>query len=143
MEEGCQEGAQKRREDEGSEERRIRDQIIKEVIAGTQKKAIDEGTEDKTKRTGGQSLMQSWDCSQIENEEEEESWQERDQMAALWDEERKLEEILEQRRMEGSSLRLEAMRNVLEIVVHERMSQGIGVKGFEEKNKVSGWSIEK
>ena len=40
--------------DEGSEERRVRDQIVKEVIAGTQKKAIDEGTEDKVKRTGGQ-----------------------------------------------------------------------------------------
>ena len=46
-----------------------------------------------------------------------------------------LEEILEQRRMEGSSLQLEAMRNVLELVVHERMSQGMGVKGFNEKKK--------
>ena len=49
--------------------------------------------------------MRSWSCSQIENEEEEESWRERDQSAAQWDEEQKLEEILEQRRMEGSSLR--------------------------------------
>ena len=37
--------------------------------------------------------MRSWDCSQIENEEEEEGWQERDQMAAQWDEEQTLEEI--------------------------------------------------
>ena len=36
--------------------------------------------------------MQSWDCTQIENAEEEESWQERDQIAAQWDEEQKLEE---------------------------------------------------
>ena len=34
--------------------------------------------------------MRSWDCSQIENEEEEESWLEGDQMAAQWDEEQKL-----------------------------------------------------
>ena len=46
--------------------------------------------------------MQSWDCSQIEHEEEEASWQEGDQMAAQWDEEQILEEILERRRMEGS-----------------------------------------
>ena len=38
--------------------------------------------------------------------EEEESWRERDQIAAQWDEEQQLEEILEQRRMEGSSLQL-------------------------------------
>ena len=55
---------------------------------------------------------------------------------------KKMEEILEQRRMEGSSLRLEAMQRVPEFVVHERMSQGKGMKGFKEKKKVSGWSSE-
>ena len=68
--------------------------------------------------------MRSWDCSQIENEEE-----------------RKLEEILAHRRMEGSSLQ-EVMRKVPELVEHERMSQGKGVKGFKEKWKVSGWSTK-
>ena len=87
--------------------------------------------------------MRSWDCSQIENEEEEESWQERDKMAAQWDEERKLEEILEQRGMEGSLGQLEVMRRVPELVVHERMSQGKRVKGLKEKKKVSGWSLWK
>ena len=48
-----------------------------------------------------------------------------------------MEETLEQRRMEGSSLQLEAMRNVPGLVVRERMSQGTGVKGFKEKKKVS------
>ena len=43
--------------------------------------------------------------------------------------------------MEGSSF-LEVMRKVPELVVHERMSQGKGVKGFKEKRKVSGWSME-
>ena len=76
--------------------------------------------------------MRSCDCSQIENEEEEESWRERDQMAAQWNEEQKLEEILERRRMEGSSLQLEVMQ------LEERVSQGKGSKGFKEKKKESG-----
>ena len=50
------------------------------------------------KRPVGQSFMRCWDCSQIESEEEEESWQEGDQMAAQWDEEQKMVEILERRR---------------------------------------------
>ena len=44
-----------------------------------------DGVKNDVKRPGGQSFMRSWDCSQIENDEEE-SWQQRDQMAALWDE---------------------------------------------------------
>ena len=102
-------GREEGEEDEGGEERSIRDQIVKEVIAGMEEKVIDEGVKNKVKRPGGQCFMRSWDCSQIENEEEEEGWQERDQVAAHWDDEQKLEEILEQRRMEGStpgSLRL-------------------------------------
>ena len=31
---------------------------------------------------------------------------------------------------------------VPELVVHERMSRGKGVKGFKEKRKVSGWPME-
>ena len=72
--------------------------------------------------------MQSLDCAQMENEEEEEeSWQERDQMAEEWEEEQHLEEIVE-RRMEVSSLHLDAMQNVLELVANQRMSQGKRVK---------------
>ena len=38
---------------------------------------------------------------------------------------------------------LEVMQKVLELVVHERMSPGKGVKGRKEKKKkVPGWSIE-
>ena len=55
-------------------------------------------------------------------------------MAARWDEEQKLEEILERRRMEGSSLKVEVMQKVAELVVHERMSQGKGSKREEERN---------
>ena len=63
-------------------------------------------------------------------------------MASQWDEEQTLEEILERRRMKGSSLKLEVMQKVQELVVHERMSHGKGVKGLKEKTKVPGWSIE-
>ena len=75
-------------------------------------------------RTVGQSVKQSWDCSQIENEEEEEEedWQKEDQMEVQWAEDEKLEEILERRRREGSSLKAEVMQKVLELVVHERMN---------------------
>ena len=65
-----------------------------------------------------------------------------DQMAAQWEEEQKPEEILERRSLEGSSLQLEVMQNVQELVVHERMSHGKGLKGFKEKKKVSGRSVE-
>ena len=35
--------------------------------------------------------------------------------------------------MEGIPVQLEVMQNVPELFVHERMSQGIGVKGKEKK----------
>ena len=78
----------------------------------------------------------------FEYEEEEGSWRERDQMAAQWEEEQKLDEIVEQRRIEGDSLKLEVMRKALELVVHERMSHGVGVRGLQEKNTVPGSSAE-
>ena len=80
------------------------------------------------KRMGGLDRMQSWDCSQVENEEEEESWQEGDQMADQWEEKQHLEETVERRRVEGSSFKLDVMQKVLELVVNERMSQGKRVK---------------
>ena len=79
---------------EGGEEGRLKDQIVEEVVAGIQEKVVDEGVKNNVKRLGGQCLVRSWVCSQIENEEEEESCQERDQMAAQWHEEQKKEEIL-------------------------------------------------
>ena len=103
-------------EDRGSEERRIRDQIIKEVIASIQKKASDEDVENKEKKTGGQSLMRS--CSAVGGRE-------------------KIEEIMERRRMEGSSLQVDALQKVPELVVHERTSQGKRVKGLKDK-KIPG-----
>ena len=128
--------------DEGGEERRIWGQIVKEVAAGIlEKVSMEDGVRNDVKRPVGQSFMRSWDCSQIENEEEEESWREGDKMAGQWHEEQKLEEILERKWMEGSPVQLEVMQNAPKILMHERMSQGIGVKG-REKKKVSGWSME-
>ena len=88
----------------------------------------------------GKSVKQSWDCLQIENEEEdeEEDWQKEDQMEVQWAEEEKFEEVLERRRMEGNSLQAEVMQKVLGLVVHVRMSQGKMVKGTKEKKKAKG-----
>ena len=62
--------------DEGGEERRIRGQIVKEVVAGIQeKRSMHDGVKNDVKRPVEQSFMRSWDCSRIENEEEEEGWQ--------------------------------------------------------------------
>ena len=56
-------------------------------------------------------------------------------MDMKWAEGEKLEEILERRRMEGSPLQAEVMQKVLELVVHERMSQGEEVRGTKEESK--------
>ena len=42
--------------------------------------------------------------------------------------------------MERYSLQLEVMQKAPELVVHERMSQGKGVKCTKENEKVKGWS---
>ena len=39
-------------------------------------------------------------------------------------------------------LKLEVMQKVLELVVHERMSQGKRANSLKEKKHVPGWSIE-
>ena len=97
--------------DEVSGERRIRSQIDHKVVVGIKGNArVKDCVEEAVRRPAGQSFMRSWDCSQIENEGEEERWQEGVQMAAQWDEEQKLEEILERRRMEGRSLQWEVMQ---------------------------------
>ena len=83
------------------------------MIEGIQKMDVDESVEKNAgKRIGGQDLMQRWDCSQIENEEEEESWQEGDQMSEQCEEEQ-LEGIVERRRIEGSSFKLDVCTKYL------------------------------
>ena len=53
-----------------------------------------DGEKHNVQRPVEQSFMRSWDCSRIENGEEEETWREVDQMAAQWEEVQKLEEIV-------------------------------------------------
>ena len=64
-------GREEGEEDEGSGERSGRNQRVKEVVKGMQKKAVDESAENEGKKTERPDLMRSWDCSQIGNEEEE------------------------------------------------------------------------
>ena len=92
-------------------------------------------SKDKTLYKGGIA------SSQIENEEGE-GWQEGDQMARQWEEEQHLDDLIERRRMEGSSLKLDTMQKVTELVVNKRMSQGEKEKYTKEKKKVPGLFIE-
>ena len=71
--------------DEGEKERNIRSEITQGVVAGIKREASEQDANPCAQRTDGQRFMQSWDSSKIENEEEEESWQEVDQMAAQSD----------------------------------------------------------
>ena len=57
-------------------------------------------------------------------------------MEAQWAKDEKLEEILE-RRTEGSSLQAEVMQKVLELVVHERMSQVKKRKAQKKRRKLN------
>ena len=74
---------------EDGEERRIRGQNRPRSGCRHQGegKSVHDGEKNEVKRPVEQSFMRSSDCSQIENEEEEESWREWDQMAAQWNEE--------------------------------------------------------
>ena len=115
--------------DEGSEERKIGHEIAQEVVAGIKEKAsAHDDAKATAQRTAGQGVKQNW-TDKNEN-----------QMGMQWEEDEKLEETLERRRMEGSSWQVEVMQNVSELVVHERMFQG--EKLTKEQKKVKGWSVE-
>ena len=90
----------------------------------------------KERKQEGQTSCEVGIARRFGNEEEEESWQEGDQMAEQWEEEQKLEAIVERRRTEGSFSSLDAMQKVPELVVSERMSQGQRVKSPKEKKKI-------
>ena len=123
-------GKEEGEEGEGSEQRQVRNEIIEEVVRSSQMMALEANP------------IQRLVCSQTANEEEEEGWQEGDQMAEQWEEEQHLEETVERRRIEGSSLKLDATQKVPKLLVIERMSLGEKVNNPKEKKKVPGWSIE-
>ena len=87
-------GREEGKVDEDGEKRKDPGQIVQEVVAGIKEKvSVHGGEKIDVQRPVEQSFLLSWDCSQIENEEKEESWRERDQTAA---------------RMEASSLQFGA-----------------------------------
>ena len=104
MEESCQGEAQrneaekKRRKEKGSRERQVRHEIVQNVVEDIEKRARPQvDVKPTAQRTVGQSDKQSWDCSRIENEgEEEEVWQKESQIEVQWAKDEKLEEMLEQ-----------------------------------------------
>ena len=53
-----------------------------------------------------------------------------------------MDDFIERRRMERSSLKLDVLQKVPELVVNRPMSQGEQEKDTKEKKKVPGWSIE-
>ena len=78
-------GREEEESDEGREERKNRSDIAQEVVASIKEVAsAQEDAKSIAQRTVGQSVKQDWDCSHIENEEEEEEegWQYEDQIAA-------------------------------------------------------------
>ena len=124
---------------EDSTELQVRYDIVQEVVADIEQEARAQvDVKPTAQRTVWQSVRKSWDCSHIDNEkeDEEEDWQKEELVEVQWAEDEKLEKVLERRRMEGSSLQAEVTQKVLELVVHERMSQGGKVKGTKEKKKV-------
>ena len=60
-------------------------------------------------------------------------------MAAQWDEQQKLEDILGRRRMVGSPVQLEVVQNVHELFVHDPRNRG---ERNQRKKEVSVWSME-
>ena len=89
------------------------------MVAGVKEKAS--AHDDDKQRTARQSVKQNWECSQFENEEEEaeDDWRKENQTEVHWDEDEKLEKILERKRMERSFLQAEVMQKVPELVIHE------------------------
>ena len=70
-EKGGEEGAV----DEECEERKIRSQITQEVVARIKDEiSVHSGDKEAVQRPAGQRVTRSWDCWQIEDEEEDVSW---------------------------------------------------------------------
>ena len=112
--------------DEDSEERRIRSQIVQEVVASIKEKvSVHSGEKDDVKRPVEQSFMLSWDCSQLERRKGT-KWQPSGRKSKNW------MRLWNKEGLKEDSLKLEVMRKAPELVVHERMSQGEGVRGPKE-----------
>ena len=90
---------------------RVRNEIIKEVFEGIQKKAVDETAELEDKKTGEPDLMRSWEKAGKKRTK----WQSSGRGGANIG-------VNRGTKKDRSSLNLDAMQKVLELVVNERMS---------------------
>ena len=126
-----------------SGERMIRNDIAQEVVAGIKERAsaLDEAKA-TAQRTAGQRVKQHWDSSQIETEEEEESWREGDQMAAEWDEEEKLERFWNEEGWKEAPCSRTSCERYRSRLCMNACHKAKGVKGCKEKKIVPGWSVE-
>ena len=106
-------GREEEEEDDNSKEKKVKYEIAHEVVTGIKEKWHLCTKMSNRPCKGHLNTVSSkvGDCSYIENEEEEEEdWQKEDQMEVQWAEDEKLEESLERRRREGSSLQVEVMQ---------------------------------
>ena len=132
-------GREEEEEDENSKEKKVRYEIAQEVVAVIKEKAgVHEDAKSTAQRTVGQSVNQSWDCSQIDSqeEEEEEYWQRRTRWKCNGLRMRSCRRVWNEEGWKEVPLQAEVMQKVLELVVHERMPQGKGVKCTKEKKTV-------
>ena len=83
VEGGCQKGEEVN-EDGEKEESGVKS-LKKWLQASRRRSACMMVSRKAAQRPAKRSFMRSWDCSHIENEEEEEGWREGDQMAAQWE----------------------------------------------------------
>ena len=116
VEEGCQEEAPEKQVETKRRKRTVEKgesgvkSLVKWLRASRTRQARMRRQRRLHKEQRGKVSSKNWDCSQIENEEEddeeeeEEHWQKENQKEMQWAEDEKLEELLEQRRMEGCSL---------------------------------------
>ena len=66
-------GREEEEEEEDCKERQVKNEIAQEVVATIKKKAgAPEDAKPTSQRTVGQKLRQYWDCSKIEDRDEEE-----------------------------------------------------------------------
>ena len=113
------------------------------MVAGIEKKAraqID--AKPTAPRIVRHRVKQNWDCSQIENgeEEEDEDWQKCEQMEMHWvEEDEKLQEIFEQERKEVFFAGRSLAKRYLNWWYMSGCPKVKKAKGMEEKKKVRGW----
>ena len=138
-------GGEEGEEDEGSEERTVRKRNhYRSNLNGVQlrRRLSMKVLKMKDRKQEGQTSCEAGFARRSKMKKRRKAGKNEDQMAEQWEEEQKLDGIAERRWIEGSSLNLDAMQKVLELVVNERTSQGKRVESPKDKTKVPGRSVE-